>query len=206
MSRRTASQLFQRQSYICERCKRRKLANQPLRGAFHSSQSKRRNQDSILSLLEQRGYINQIAGDRNAVDGILRKRKVGFYAGIDPTAPSLHLGHLLPVMVLFWLSIHGHPVVSLVGGGTARVGDPSGRLTSRAKTADDVQKSRFEAMYEQTGKLWDNAMRHARRHGYNEGEHSLLDNSEWLDKLNALNFLKTLGNGMRLGMMLGRDT
>ena len=206
MSRRTASQLFQRKSYICERCNRQQLANQPLRGALHSSQSKRRNQDSILGLLEQRGYINQIAGDRNAVDGILRKRKVGFYAGIDPTAPSLHLGHLLPVMVLFWLSIHGHPVVSLIGGGTARVGDPSGRLSSRAKTADDVQKSRFEAMYEQTGKLWDNAMRHARRHGYHEGEHSLLDNSEWLDKLNALNFLKTLGNGMRLGVMLGRDT
>lgn len=162
-----------------------------------------------MTFLEERGYIKQLAGDRNTLEHLLRSRKVGFYAGIDPTAPSLHLGHLLPLMVLFWVSLHGHNVVLLVGGATARVGDPSGRLTSRTKTAEDVQESNFKAMFTQTGQLWKNVVNYARRHGYEEskiGQHDLLNNGEWLDNLNVLDFLKTLGNGMRVGTMLGRDT
>ena len=169
----------------------------------------KQDRGNILSILEERGYINQIAGDRNALDALLRSKKVGIYAGIDPTAPSLHLGHLLPLMVLFWLSLHGHRVMSLIGGGTARVGDPSGRLTSRTSTNEDVQSSNFEKMYEQTKGLWTTVLRYAQRHGYEEsgiGEHRMLNNGEWLDKLNVLDFLKLLGNGMRLGTMLGRDT
>lgn len=134
---------------------------------------------------------------------------MGFYAGIDPTAPSLHLGHLLPLMVLFWLYHHGHNVVSLVGGATARVGDPSGRLTSRAKTAEVVHETNFKAMYSQVGRIWDNALQYGQRHGYQAeeaGKKELLDNAAWLDNLNILDFLKMMGNGMRLGAMLGRDT
>ncbi|KAK3702919.1 tyrosyl-tRNA synthetase [Vermiconidia calcicola] len=112
-------------------------------------------------------------------------------------------------MVLFWASVYGHTAVSLVGGGTARVGDPTGRLTSRESTGADVQRSNFEAMFDQTGRLWKTAMLYAQGHGYEEegiGEHRVLDNAEWLDKLNILDFLKMMGNGMRLGAMLGRDT
>ena len=112
-------------------------------------------------------------------------------------------------MVLFWLSLHGNRVVSLVGGATARVGDPSGRLMSRARTAEDVQHSNFEGMWAQTGKLLTNVRQYVQRHGYEEedmGEHKLLNNAAWLDKLNVLDFLKMLGNGMRIGTMLGRDT
>ena len=163
----------------------------------------------MLTVLEERGLVNQIAGDRNGLDKVLQSKKAAIYAGIDPTAPSLHLGHLLPLMVLFWLSLHGNTVVSLVGGATARVGDPSGRLTSRAKTAEDVQNSNFEGMWSQTERLLKNVRKYVQRHGYKEadmGEHKLLDNAEWLDKLNVLDFLKMLGNGMRIGTMLGRDT
>jgi tyrosyl-tRNA synthetase len=153
--------------------------------------------------------VNQIAGDRNGLDKILRSKKAAIYAGIDPTAPSLHLGHLVPLMVLFWLSLYGHRVVSLVGGGTARVGDPSGRLTSRVNITENAQQSNFEAMFAQTGKLLKSVRRYAQRHGYQEeeiGQHQLLNNAEWLDKVNILDFLKVLGNGMRIGTMLGRDT
>jgi tyrosyl-tRNA synthetase len=163
----------------------------------------------VLTLLEERGLVNQIAGDRNGLNKLLRSKEAAVYAGIDPTAPSLHLGHLLPLMVLFWMSLYGHRVVSLVGGGTARVGDPSGRLTSRARTAEEVQQSNFQAMFEQTGRLLKSVRRYAERHGYKEegiGEHQLLNNAEWLDQLNILDFLKLLGNGIRIGTMLGRDT
>ena len=169
---------------------------------MRSSQS----QNSVLGVLEERGYVNQVAGDRSVLETLLRTKKLGIYAGIDPTAPSLHLGHLLPLMVLFWVSLYGHTAVSLIGGGTARVGDPSGRLTSRAQTADNVQSSNAEAMFRQVAGLWKNAERYAERHGSKFKQFRLLNNEDWLTKLNVPDFLKTLGNGMRVGTMLGRDT
>ena len=210
MSRRIASRISQAQPYTCLHCSLRQRAVQlPTKRDLHTSKPWRRKHDSVLALLEERGLVNQIAGDRDGLDRLLRSKKAAIYAGIDPTAPSLHLGHLLPLMVLFWLSLYGHKVVSLVGGGTARVGDPSGRLTSRANTAEETQQSNFEAMYSQTGELLESVKRYAQRHGYNAeeaGEHRLLNNADWLDKLNVLDFLKMLGNGMRIGTMLGRDT
>lgn len=152
---------------------------------------------------------NASYSDRNALEHLLRIRKMGIYAGIDPTAPSLHLGHLLPYMVLFWLYHHGHHVVSLVGGATSKVGDPSGRLVSRAKTAESVIQANFEAMYAQVGGLWENVVRYGRRHQLDNsgvGKRELLNNAEWLDGLGILQFLKMMGNGMRLGAMLSRDT
>lgn len=147
--------------------------------------------------------------DRNALDRLLRTRRLGIYAGIDPTASSLHLGHLLPYMVLFWLYHHGHHVVSLVGGATSKVGDPSGRLVSRARTAETVMQANFEAMYAQVGALWENVVRYGKRHRLDEsgiGEREVLNNADWLDGLGLLQFLGMMGNGMRLGAMLSRDT
>lgn len=112
-------------------------------------------------------------------------------------------------MVMFWLYHYGHSVVSLVGGATARVGDPSGRLTSRGKTAESVHETNSRAMYAQLGYIWDHATRYGQRHGYQSearGKKDLLNNEDWLNSLNILDFLKTMGNGMRLGAMLGRDT
>ncbi|KAI6939991.1 tyrosyl-tRNA synthetase [Hortaea werneckii] len=200
--------------WICARCLHQ--TRQPSQSKrFHNHAVKQQQQQqqhykkSVLAVLEERGYINQIAGDRNALDRLLESRELGFYAGVDPTAPSLHLGHLLPFMVLFWLYHHGHRVVSLVGGATARVGDPSGRLTSRAKTAESVHDVNFETMFAQLGGLWENVEAYGQRHGYQDssnGTRELLDNSSWLDTLNILDFLKLMGTGMRLGTMLGRDT
>lgn len=131
----------------------------------------------------------------------------GAYAGIDPTASSLHLGHLLPLMVLFWFHIHGHNTVTLIGGATAQVGDPSGRLTSRLKTQSSTQRSNTQSIHTQVGRLWERAETCARRHGHEIlGRRTILNNEEWLSKLNIMDFLHTLGSGMRIGAMLGRDT
>ncbi|KAK5701488.1 tyrosyl-tRNA synthetase [Elasticomyces elasticus] len=201
MLRRQSTRLLYDTSFICLRCARR--------SSLHTTRRRPSEQQSVLALLEERGYVNQIAGDRNALDLLLQRRKVGFYAGIDPTAPSLHLGHLLPLMVLFWLYHHGHRVVSLVGGATAKVGDPSGRLTSRATTAEDVHDTNFRSMDAQLGRLWTNAKLYGQRHGHAKdllGRMELLNNAAWLNQLNILDFLKMMGDGMRLGAMLGRDT
>ncbi|KAF7846102.1 hypothetical protein BT93_L5252, partial [Corymbia citriodora subsp. variegata] len=112
-------------------------------------------------------------------------------------------------MVLFWLYRHGHHTVSLVGGATGKVGDPSGRLTSRAKTTEAVIQANLESMYAQLEQLWENAKTMAGRHGgamEETGKLELLNNAQWLDNLNILEFLRVMGNGMRLGALLGRDT
>ena len=200
MERAASRRIAVSRGYICLSCTAKRAQSR----SFHRSNSRRQN---VLDVLEQRGLVNQIAGSRATLSKLLQSKRVSVYAGIDPTAPSLHLGHLLPLMVLFWLRNHGHNVVSLIGGATARVGDPSGRLTSRSKTGEDVQQSNFEKMWSQNASLWDNAEAYARRHGYEQaGDRVLLDNAQWLNGLNILDFLGILGTGMRVGTMLGRDT
>lgn len=205
MSRRLVSPSTRPSQFICTSC-RHLMA----RRSFATSPRKHLQRDNdLLTHLERRGLLNQIAGDRNLLSKILQTRKIGFYAGIDPTAPSLHLGHLLPLMVLFWTYIYGHEAVSLVGGATARVGDPSGRLTSRESTGRDVQRRNFEAMLKQVKGLWGSVGLSAQRHGAQEkelGGFQVVDNAQWLEGLGVLEFLRTLGNGMRVGTMLGRET
>jgi tyrosyl-tRNA synthetase len=196
--------------YVCPRCAARTVLRQPrLRRRLQTTSKSTADVKGILSILEERGLVNQIAGDRPVLDQSLKSGKVGIYAGIDPTAPSLHLGHMLPLMVLFWLHNHGHNVVSLVGGATATLGDPSGRLTSRAKTTDTVHEVNFKTMFAQLGRLWSNAQAYAERHGFqaqDRGRLELLNNATWHKSLTALDLAKVLGSGMRLGAMLGRDT
>ena len=197
--------LAARRGYVCSSCiaKQRSKTASTRRG-FHASPLRRQG---VLEKLEERGLINQIAGNRDTLSNLLSKERISIYAGVDPTAPSLHLGHLLPLMVLFWLHNHGHNVVSLVGGATARVGDPSGRLKSRETVDMKVQKASARTMAKQTKSLWERAQAYGQKYGHTTmGQMQTLDNASWLDKLNTLDFLRVLGNGMRIGTMLGRDT
>ena len=68
---------------------------------------------SMLSILEERGYVNAVAGRRDDLDQLMRQKRIGAYLGIDPTGPSLHVGHLVPLMSLFWMYVHGLHTVSL---------------------------------------------------------------------------------------------
>lgn len=69
---------------------------------------------SMLSVLEERGFIKDIAGKREALDDLMIDKRVGAYVGVDPTAPSLHVGNIVPMMALFWMYIHGFKAVTLV--------------------------------------------------------------------------------------------
>ncbi|KAI5197430.1 hypothetical protein AUEXF2481DRAFT_63237 [Aureobasidium subglaciale EXF-2481] len=164
---------------------------------------------SLLTILEERGYVKDLAGDRNALDKLLTDKCIGAYSGIDPTAPSLHLGHLLPMMVLFWMYIHGHKAVSVIGGATARIGDPTGRLISRQEMDRDTIASNFISLQSCVRAMWQNAERYAERHGYPKEKtwsRSVKNNTVWLRKLKIIDFLTDAGTVARMGAMLGRDT
>ena len=103
---------------------------------------------SALDVLEARGFMAQCT-DRDALAKTLNDGPTKFYVGFDPTADSLHVGHLLPVMAMYWLQQAGHIPVVVIGGGTGMVGDPSGKdksrdfITEAAVAANIVNDSRY---------------------------------------------------------------
>src|SRR5712692_4974154 len=90
----------------------------------------------FLRVLAERGFISQVS-EPEALDGRARNSALTGYIGFDCTAPSLHVGSLLPIMMLYWLQQTGHRPIALMGGGTTRVGDPSGKDESRKILTDD---------------------------------------------------------------------
>src|SRR6202000_858602 len=90
----------------------------------------------FLNVLAQRGFIHQVS-EPEALDALARSSTITAYIGFDCTAPSLHVGSLLPIMLLYWLQQTGHRPIALMGGGTTRVGDPSGKDESRKILTDE---------------------------------------------------------------------
>src|SRR5712692_5245921 len=91
----------------------------------------------FLRVLAERGFISQVS-EPEALDGRARNSALTGYIGFDCTAPSLHVGSLLPIMMLHWLQQTGHKPIALMGGGTTRVGDPSGKDESRKLLTDEM--------------------------------------------------------------------
>jgi tyrosyl-tRNA synthetase len=161
---------------------------------------------ALLKVLRSRGLISQATVSDDTFSHLAARRKLTFYAGIDPTAPSLHLGHLLPLMVLFWATICGHNAISLIGGATARVGDPTGRLASRKKVGEDIQTANLEGITNQVKGLWWKFWESRGKPDEDTARWQVLNNADWLGKVNILEFLKVVGSGTRVGTMLGKDT
>ncbi|KAG6040605.1 hypothetical protein E4U41_007719 [Claviceps citrina] len=163
----------------------------------------------VWDLLGERGYIKDVAGTTGKIKEIMRVKRIGAYVGVDPTADSLHVGHLLAFMPLFWLWFHGHPAVTLLGGATARIGDPIGRLNSRPILSNaDISKNVTKIHYQLT-RLWHNVIALRDKYGYEKdwaAKHHLLNNNMWLQGLSIYDFTKRLARHMRLGPMLSRDT
>ncbi|KAI9762814.1 MAG: tyrosyl-tRNA synthetase [Chaenotheca gracillima] len=224
--------MWQSRPFICWRCAQRSLALPKRAPSFITSRPiserylarkveeekdwqaqaveiREGKKQSMLSRLEERGYIDSIAGERNALDRLLTDKRIGVYVGFDPTAPSLHVGHLLPLMALFWFYIHGYHSVTLLGGATAKIGDPTGRTSSREVVSTDVRNANMVNMHYQLKKLWMNLESHTRTYDYiwNKSWHrELANNNEWLNKLSVIEFFQLLGKNTRVGPMLGRDT
>ncbi|VUC21246.1 unnamed protein product [Clonostachys rosea] len=163
----------------------------------------------VWDVLEERGFVKDVAGNVDKIKEIMRIKRVGAYVGIDPTADSMHVGHLLPFMALFWLWFHGHPAITLLGGSTARIGDPTGRLLSRDNMSNSEITKNITKLHFQLSRLWTNVDNLRRKYGYEDdwaAKRALLNNNTWLGKLTVYDFSKRLARSMRLGPMLSRET
>lgn len=139
----------------------------------------------------------------------MTEKRIGAYVGIDPTASSLHIGHMLPLMSLFWMYVHGYHAISLIGGATATIGDPTDRLTTRKSAIEEIRTQHMVSMQNQLKKLWVNVEAYGKKYGYNRNsswKRALFNNRSWWDNLPMIEVLQVLGPGMRLGSMLARDT
>ncbi|KAH7327175.1 hypothetical protein BKA65DRAFT_375166, partial [Rhexocercosporidium sp. MPI-PUGE-AT-0058] len=186
-----------------------KVANAELEWAAKASKIRSGEEKSMLTILEERGLVNTITGNRDALDKYMTDRRVGAYVGVDPTAASLHVGHLLPLMSIFWMYVHGYHTVSLLGGATAKIGDPTDRLTTRETEPGAVRTANMARMHFQLKKLWLNVEAYGKKYDYHwewAWHRELVNNNAWWNKLPMLEVLQILGPGMRLGTMLARDT
>ncbi|KAG8674808.1 tyrosyl-tRNA synthetase [Fusarium poae] len=160
-------------------------------------------------VLQERGYIKDVAGTPEKIKEIMRVRRIGSYVGIDPTADSMHVGHLLPMMPMFWMWFHGHPAVTLIGGSTARIGDPTDRLESRQILSNaDISKN-ITKIHVQLTRIWSNVHKLKEKYGYPNdwaATHRLLNNNMWLGNLTLYDFAKRVARHTRIGPMLARDT
>ena len=139
---------------------------------------------------------------------MLTEHRVGAYVGIDPTAASLHVGHMLPLMSLFWMYVHGYHAVTLLGGTTAKIGDPTGRTTAREQVHRTVRVQNMANMHFQLKKLWVNVEAYGRKYGYTwewAWKRALLNNTTWFQKLTWEEALSIIGY-TPIGAMLAKRT
>ncbi|KAI0466218.1 tRNA synthetase class I [Xylaria cf. heliscus] len=164
---------------------------------------------NLWDSFKERGYVKDIAGTDNQIRELMRRKRIGVYVGIDPTAASLHLGHLLPLMPLFWMYMHGYRAISVIGGATAKVGDPTGRLHTRDEVDRADRAMYITKIHYQLKRIWQNVDNQARRYGYQKEwawNRELLNNSSWYNTTSFIEVVSRLFKRMRVGPMLTRET
>ncbi|CAG8228682.1 unnamed protein product [Penicillium olsonii] len=202
------STCFQQQRWITQKYIQRMKDGEEEWAGF-ARQIKAGKRQNFAQHLEARGLIHDVVGERDLLHNVLTEKRAGIYVGIDPTAPSMHVGHMLPFMVLAWGYVWGLPVTFLLGGATSRVGDPSGRLKGRDAVHSSIRKANMASMHMQLKKLGTSIEQYGRRHGYERQpmwKRALTNNNTWWNSMPFLEVLRDLGAYMRLGPMLGRDT
>jgi tyrosyl-tRNA synthetase len=151
----------------------------------------------FLNELSSRGFIHQVS-EPEALDDLARRKIVTAYIGFDCTAPSLHVGSLVQIMLLYWLQQTGHKPIALMGGGTTRVGDPSGRDdTRRILSYEQIEanKQSIKGVFEKFLTFGDGAT-----------DATMPDNAEWLATLNYIEMLRDVGRHFSINRMLAMDS
>src|SRR5256885_4150998 len=151
---------------------------------------------SLLKLLDERGYIHQLT-DAAALDALASEGIVPGYIGFDATAPSLHVGNLVQIMQLRRVQQAGHKPIVLMGGGTTKVGDPSGKDESRkllSPEAIDANIASIRRVFERFLTFGDGP-----------ADAILINNADWLDKLEYIAFLRDVGPHFTINRMLTFD-
>ena len=150
-------------------------------------------QSSLLRLLEERGYIHQ-ATDAGALDALASQQIVSGYIGFDATAPSLHVGSLVQIMMLRRMQQAGHKPIVLMGGGTTKIGDPSGKDESRQLLTHEVIQANIASIRR--------VFEHYLTFGDGPTDAIMVDNAEWLDRLAYIDLLRTVGPHFTVNRML----
>jgi tyrosyl-tRNA synthetase len=151
----------------------------------------------LLHVLATRGYIHQVSEPAD-LDRAACARQLMGYIGYDCTAPSLHIGHLLPIMMLYWMQQTGHRPIALMGGGTTRVGDPSGK--------DESRRILSYEQIEQNKQSIKGTFARFLRFGPSGSDALMADNAEWLAALNYIDFLRDVGRHFSVNRMLSFDS
>lgn len=151
----------------------------------------------LLRLLSERGYIHQVT-DAAALDSLAAQQIVPGYIGFDPTAPSLHVGSLVQIMLLRRLQQAGHKPIVLMGGGTGKVGDPSFKDEARKLANDETIRANIASIKTVFARFL--------RFGDGPTDAVMLDNADWLDGLQYLPFLRDVGRHFSVNRMLSFDS
>lgn len=148
---------------------------------------------NILEDLKWRGAINQET-NHEGLNELVNQKSVGIYVGIDPTGDSMHIGHLIPFMILKRFQLAGHHPVILIGSGTGSIGDPSGKKSERVLQSMDKIKRNEIALTAQMEKLFGE-----------DGKFEIVNNYSWLSKLSLLDFLRDYGKLFNVNTMLNKE-
>ena len=148
----------------------------------------------VFDELKNRGLIAQ-STDEEKIRELLENGHVTFYIGFDPTADSLHVGHFLQLMVMAHMQRAGHRPIAVLGGGTAMVGDPSGRSDMRQMLTKETIKHNIERFKKQMSRLVD----------FSDDQALMINNGDWLLNLNYVDFLRDIGVHFSVNRMLTFD-
>jgi len=151
----------------------------------------------FLHVLASRGFIHQVS-EPEALDALAKSSRVTGYIGFDCTAPSLHVGSLLPIMLLYWLQQTGHRAIALMGGGTTRVGDPSGKDESRRLLSDEMIAENLDGIRAIFTRFL--------KFGVGASDALMANNADWLNNLNYVDFLRDVGRHFSINRMLSFDS
>ena len=151
----------------------------------------------FLNVMSERGFIHQLS-DADGLDAALQEGVLTSYIGFDCTAPSLHVGHLVQIMMLHWFQQTGHRPVVLMGGGTTRIGDPTGKDESRKLLTDEVIEANKQGIQKTFSRFL--------TFGDDPQDAKMLDNAEWLLELRYIDLLRDVGRYFSVNQMLQRDS
>ncbi len=146
--------------------------------------------EHILDILKDRGFIAQTTFEDELYEQL--KSPTVFYVGFDPTADSLHIGHYIPIMAMAHMQRAGHKPIALMGGGTAMIGDPSGKTDMRKMLSTESIDQNVECIKKQMSRFLD----------FSEGQAIIVNNADWLRNLNFIDFMRDIGSMFSVNKML----
>ena len=149
--------------------------------------------EHILDILKERGFIAQITFEEELYKQL--EQPTTFYVGFDPTADSLHIGHYIPIMAMAHMQRAGHRPIALMGGGTAMIGDPSGKTDMRKMLTVETIDDNVAHIKKQMSRFLD----------FGEGKAIIADNGDWLRHLNYIDFMREIGSVFSVNKMLTAD-